>query len=118
LNDRTHGIFDLAMLAASMSQAAATWLYLSDAATVPVSRGLTAACVTVVLILAALTRNQVWAASFRTVTGFWLLAAPFALGFADIASAFRIHLTIGALVSTLAIPAIAASRFSRVRLAA
>jgi hypothetical protein len=105
------------VLLAAVVLALATWLYLSDAAGVPVWRSYISVVVTELLALATLTRNANWAAALRGLTGGWLMAAPYLLKFEDIAAAQWTYLAIGTLVAALAVPGITTLRAGRVRIA-
>jgi hypothetical protein len=115
--DREHSVVDLILLLSAMCLALATWSFLSDASRVPLWKSYVSVVITGLLVLAALTRNPHWAAAIRLLTGGWLIAAPYLLSFADIAPALWAYLSTGLLVTTLAIPGIAALFACRVRTA-
>jgi hypothetical protein len=54
--------------------ALATWAYLADTSSVPPWKA-SSVVITVLLALAALTRNPDWAVAIRFLTGGWLIAA-------------------------------------------
>ncbi len=105
--DREHGAVDLLVLLATVCLALATWAYLADTSSVPPWKAFVSVAITVLLALAALTRNLDWAMAIRFLTGGWLIAAPFVLGFDDVAPALWSYLVIGTLVATAATPGIA-----------
>jgi hypothetical protein len=102
--ERTHGITDLTLLTAVVALALGTWAFLADANGTAAWKPATGVAVTVLLALATLTRQPRWAAVIRMLTGAWIIAAPHVLGFAQVAPAVRLSLTIGTVVATLAMP--------------
>jgi hypothetical protein len=86
--------------------ALATWAYLADTSSVPPWKAFVSVVITVLLALAALTRNPDLAVAIRFLTGGWLIAAPFALKFDDVAPALWSYLVIGTLVAAAASPGI------------
>ena len=115
--DREHGAVDLLVLLATVCLALATWVYLADTSSVQPWKAFVSVVVTMLLALAALTRNPDRAVAIRFLTGGWLITAPFVLGFDDVAPAFWSYLAIGTLVATAAAPGIA-NRLGRVGIAA
>jgi hypothetical protein len=101
---------DLLILLAAMGLTLATWAWLSDNTGVPVWKSYTTVTITLLLALAALTRNPNWAAAIRVLTGLWLIAAPFLLTFQDVTPARWTYIGIGAIVTAVAVPALAARR--------
>ena len=75
--DREHGAVDLLVLLATVGLALATWAHLADTSSVPPWKAFVSVVITVLLALAALTRNLDWAMAIRLLTGGWLIAAPF-----------------------------------------
>jgi hypothetical protein len=61
--DREHGALDLLVLLATVCLALATWAYLADTSGVPPWKAFVSVVITVLLALAALTRNPDWAGS-------------------------------------------------------
>ena len=116
--DREHSVVDLLVLLATVCLALATWGYLADTSSVPPWKASISVVITVLLALAALTRNQDWAMAIRFLTGGWLIAAPFVLRFYDIAPALWSYLVIGTLVAAAATPGIAGRLGGRVGIAA
>lgn len=102
--DRQHSIADLLILFAAITLTLATWAYLSGGSGVPVWKSYASVAITLLLALAALTRNPDWAAAIRILTGLWLIAAPYLLRFHDVAPATWTYLTVGAIVTALAVP--------------
>jgi hypothetical protein len=82
---RGHSIVDLLVLLATVCLALATWAYLDDIPSVPPWKAFVSVAITVLLALAALTRNPDWAMAIRFLTGGWLIAAPFVLRFDQVA---------------------------------
>jgi hypothetical protein len=107
--DREHSIADLMLLLAAVGLALGTWSCL-DASSVPVWKSYTGVVITWLLVLAALTRNLNWVLFTRLLTGGWLVAAPFLLGFGAVTPARWIYLAIGFAVMTLAVPGMVAPR--------
>jgi hypothetical protein len=105
---RQIGSLDLATLASVLCVALATWACLDAASGVAEWRPSLAVVVMLLLALAALTRHPRWAAMMRLLTGSWIVAAPYLLGFAAAAPAARIYLGVGVLLSTMAVPPVAA----------
>jgi hypothetical protein len=99
---------DLIVILAAVCLALATWSYFSDAAGVPIWKSYFGVVTAMLLALAALTGNPRWAAALRLLTGGWLVAAPYLLNFTDVSAALWTYLVAGILVTTLAIPGIAA----------
>jgi hypothetical protein len=118
VGDREHGVPDLLVLLATVCLALATWASLAETSSVPAWKSFISVIITLLLALAALTRNPDWAASIRFLTGGWLIAAPFILKFDDIAPALWTYLAIGTLVAALATPGIAARLAGRVGMTA
>lgn len=115
--DREHGAVDLLVLFATVCLALATWANLADTSSVQPWKAFVSVVVTVLLALAALTRNPDWAMAIRFLTGGWLIAAPFVLRFDDVAPALWSYLAIGSLVATAATPAIAGRLSGRASIA-
>jgi hypothetical protein len=69
---------------------------------VPPWKAFVSVVITVLLALAALTRNPDWAMAIRFLTGGWLIAVPFVLKFDDVAPALWSYLVIGTLVAAAA----------------
>lgn len=103
---------DLVLLLAAVCLALSTWAWLSGSAGVPLWKPYLSVFATFFLALAALTRHPLWSASIRLLASGWIIAAPWLLGFADIASAQRTYLAIGALIAAMSIPG-AAGIFTR-----
>ena len=74
--------------------------------------------ITVLIALAALTRNPDWAMAIRFLTRGWLIAAPFVLKFDDVAPALWSYLVIGTLVAAATTPGIAGRLGGRASIAA
>ena len=77
--DREHGAVDLLVLLATVCLALATWVYLADTSSVQPWKAFVSVVVTMLLALAALTRNPDRAVAIRFLTGGWLITAPFVL---------------------------------------
>ena len=105
--DREHGALDLLVLSATVCLALATWANLAEYFRCFAVEGFRRCGETVLLAQATLTRNLDWAMAIRFLTGGWLVAAPFVLGFYDVAPALWSYLVIGTLVATAATPGIA-----------
>ncbi len=105
MRERQHSIVDLVVLLAAIALALATWSYVSNG--VSPWKAYTSVVVTALFGLASLTRHPHWATSIRLLMGGWIMAAPYVLGFADIAPALWVYLAIGSLVAMVAIPGIA-----------
>ncbi len=115
--EREHDVLDIAVLLAVTSLALASWSYFSDAADISLWKTYTSVATAGLLALATLTRHPRWAAGMRCLTGGWMMAAPYVLGFAAVAPALRAYLILGALVVTFSIPSFIASRTGRTRMA-
>jgi hypothetical protein len=100
--DRDHSAADVVMVLAVICLALVTWSYLGEAASVPLWKSYASVTLSVLLALAALTRQPHWAISMRFLSGGWMIAAPFLLKFSDIAPALRAYLAIGVLLATMA----------------
>jgi hypothetical protein len=116
MEERDHGVLDLVLLAAVMCLALGAWAFLNGVVVVPAQAAFISVAVTLVLALASLTRQPRWAAAIRFVTGLWIIATPYVFGFAAVPPALRLHLAVGTLVTTLAMPGFAALCRRRVRL--
>jgi hypothetical protein len=81
----------LAVVSASL----ATWAGLCDSSGVALWKSYVSVGVAVLLALAALTRHPGWAAASRVLIGAWMIAAPYLLGFADVAPTRSAYLLIG-----------------------
>jgi hypothetical protein len=114
--DREHSAVDLLVLSATVCLALATWAYLADTSAVPPWKAFVSVVITVLLALAALTRNAGWAMGIRFLTGGWLIAAPFVFRFDDVAPALWSYLVIGTLIAAAATPAVAGRLGRRVRI--
>lgn len=101
--ERHHSAADIMMVLATVCLALVTWLYLGDAASVPLWKPYVSVALAVLLTLGALTRQPHWAISMRFLSGGWIIAAPYVLKFADIAPALWVHLAIGVLVAAMAL---------------
>jgi hypothetical protein len=111
LGDRNHSVADVVTLLAVVCLALATWLYLGNGASVPLWKAFASIALAGLLGLATLTRQPHWATSMRFLTAAWMIAAPYLLGFADIPSALRANMAIGAmLMATASIPGAFGSR--------
>jgi hypothetical protein len=109
--DRNHRIADVVMLLAVVCLAIATWSCLGDGASVPPWKAFAGVALAGLLALASLTRHPHWAISMRFLTAAWLIAAPYLLSFAQIPSAFRAYMAIGALLmATASIPRVSGLR--------
>jgi hypothetical protein len=109
--DGNHRVADVVMLLAVVCLAIATWSCLGDGASVPPWKAFAGVALAGLLALASLTRHPHWAISMRFLTAAWIIAAPYLLNFAHVASAFRAYMAIGALLmATASIP-----RASRLR---
>jgi hypothetical protein len=106
---------ELLVLSATVYLAVATWVYLADTSSVAPWQACISVVIAVLLALAALTRNPNRAMTIRFLTGGWLIAAPFVMGFNDVAPALWSYLAIGTLVAAAATPAIVGRLGSRVR---
>ena len=100
--ERHHSVTDVVMVLAVVCLAFVTWLYLGDAASVPLWKPYASVALAMLLTLAAMTRQPHWAISMRFLTGVWIIAAPYLLKFADIAPALSAYLAIGVLLATIA----------------
>jgi hypothetical protein len=105
--DREHSVVDLLVLLATVCLALATWGCLADTSGVPPWKAFISVVITVLLALAALTRNPDWAMAIRFLTGGWLIAVPFVLKFDDVAPSLWSYLVIGTLVAAAASPGMA-----------
>jgi len=102
LGDRNHRVADVVMLLAVVCLAIATWSCLGAGASVPPWKAFAGVALAGLLALASLTRHPHWAICMRVLTAAWLIAAPYLLNFADIPSAFRAYMAIGALLMAMA----------------
>jgi hypothetical protein len=107
VGDREHGVVDLLVLLATVGLALATWADLAETSSVPAWKSFASVTITLLLALAALTRNPDWATAIRLLTAAWLVAAPFILKFDNVAPAFQTYLAVGTLVAAMATPGIA-----------
>jgi len=115
--DRNHGVADVVTLLAVVCLALATWSCLANGASVPLWKAFASIALAGLLGHAALTRQPHWATLMRFLTAAWMIAAPYLLGFADIPSALRANMAIGAmLMATASIPGAFGSQTSRFRL--
>lgn len=108
--DRQHGAADLLILLATVALTLATWAWLSGTTGVPPWKSYASVTITLLLALAALTRNPNWAGAIRVLTGLWLIAAPYLLKFQTISPALWTYLAIGTIVIALAMPSLTARR--------
>jgi hypothetical protein len=115
--DRNHGVADVVTLLAVVCLALATWSCLANGASVPLWKAFASIALAGLLGHAALTRQPHWPTLMRFLTAAWMIAAPYLLGFADIPSALRANMAIGAmLMATASIPGAFGSQTSRFRL--
>jgi hypothetical protein len=106
---KEHRVTDILMLLGIVFLALTTWSCVSASTGIPLWKSYISILAALFLALAALTRHPNWAASIRLITGGWIIAAPYLLGFADITPAPRIYLTIGAVIAASSIPGITGS---------
>jgi hypothetical protein len=111
--DRRHGAADFLIILATVALTVATWASFSGISGVAVWKSYTSVAVTLLLALAALTRNPNWAAAIRVLTGIWLMGAPFLLRFEGVMPARWAYLVVGATVILLAIPGFTARQSGR-----
>jgi len=109
--DRNHSVADVVTLLAVVCLALATWSYLDNGASVPHWKAFASVALAGLFALAALTRQPHWAISMKFLTGAWIIATPYLLGFADIPLALRANMAIGfMLIATASIPGASGSR--------
>lgn len=101
---------DIVVLLGVVCLVLATWPGLSHSVGMPLWTSCFSTVATMFLALAALTRHPYWAARIRLLTGTWIIAAPHLLGFADLTSAPRTYLTIGALIAAMSVPGLVRRR--------
>lgn len=105
IGERSHGLADFVVWFAAICLSLASWACFAGQAAFPVWKPWLGTMPGVLLALASLTRHPHWSQRLKLAAGGWVLAAPFALGFFDLAPALWSYLAIGAAMLAAAVPA-------------
>ncbi len=104
---------DMLILLTAVALTLATWACLSGTTGVADWKCYLSVAITLLLALAALTRNPAWAAAIRAMTGIWFISAPHLLRFHDVGPAPWTYIAAGVVVTALAIPGMTTRNVNR-----